>query len=81
MEGKKLVEKIWQKQYIPVIWVKDPSQPKGKRQLEESPVASKQQVDEVIKLREQEHDVFFTDIKEVTVELIGEFYITKGWYS
>lgn len=81
MQGKVLVKKISQKQYQPVIWVVDASQPKGKRQLEEEPCHSEKIAKDIIELREQQHEVFFSDIKEVTVELEGEFYIPRGYYS
>jgi hypothetical protein len=81
MQGKVLVRKLHQKQYQPVIWVKDETHIKGKRQLEMEPCDTREIAEQIISQKEAEGGVFFTDIKEVTKEIEGEFYIPRGYYS
>lgn len=81
MKDKYLLREIHQKRYKPIVWVKDASQPKGKRQLELWLCNTKEEAQAVIDIESDKNDVFFTDIKESIVKLEGEFYIKKGYYS
>jgi hypothetical protein len=80
MQGKALVRQVTLKQYMPVVWVKDPSEPKGKRQLELEACTTKEGAETVIDIESAKNDVFFTDIKESSKKMTGEFYIEKGYY-
>lgn len=83
MKGKVKLKQIIQKVYEPIIWVKEPSQPKGKAQIGMSPSGTRAQAEARIEEAKERYgdNLFFTDIKEQTVTLEGEFYIDRGYYS
>lgn len=81
MKGKALIKKLHQKKYNPIIWIKDDTNPKGKAQIYNEPCNTREIAEHLISLAESQHECFFTDIKEVIVEIEGEFYIDRGYHS
>lgn len=81
MKDKVLIREIHQKRYQPIVWVKDDSHPKGKRQLELWLCNTKEEAQTAVDIESAKNNVFFTDIKENVITLEGEFYIQRGYYS
>ncbi|ARC67361.1 hypothetical protein B14_200150 (plasmid) [Bacillus licheniformis] len=74
---REVKQDLFQKKYLPIIWIKDEDAPRGKRQLECEAVPFESAAhDHIEKVKENMGDrVFFTDIKTTTEKIVGEFFV------